>query len=154
MINATYRHIYGFVPLDKEEVDEFAKRYLPIVDPEFVKVLTFQDRIVAFIIAIPCLSDGIKKSGGRLFPFGIYYILQSAKKTNKLDLMLGAIEEEFRNRGADVMMGMKIFESCRKHEITQIESHLVLETNTKMLAELTKIGGRVLKRFRIYQKAL
>jgi hypothetical protein len=154
LINTTYRHIYGFVPLDDEEVNEFAKRYLPIVNPDFVKVLTFQDRMVAFIIAIPCMSDGIKKSGGRLFPFGIYHILQSAKRTNKLDLMLGAIEEDFRNRGADVMMGTKIFESCRKHKITKIESHLVLETNTKMLAELTKIGGQVLKRFRIYQKAL
>jgi len=51
-------------------------------------------------------------------------------------------------------MGMKIFESCRKRKITQIESHLVLETNTKMLAELTKAGGQVMKRFRIYQKML
>lgn len=154
LINEAYRNIYGFVPLDDEEVNEFAKRYLPIVDPEFVKVLTFGEKLVGFVIALPCMSDGIKKSGGKLFPFGIFHILRSAKKTRKLDLMLGAIDEEFRNRGADVLMGMKVFESCRKRKITQIESHLVLETNTKMLAELTKAGGVVMKRFRIYQKML
>jgi len=154
LINSSYRNIYGFVPLDTEEIDEFAKRYLPIVDPQFVKVLAFNEKMVAFVIALPCMSDGIKKSRGRLFPFGIFHILRSAKKTHKLDLMLGAVDEEFRNRGADVLMGMKIFESCRKRKITQIESHLVLETNTKMLAELTKAGGQVMKRFRIYQKML
>ncbi len=154
LINRTYGHIYGFVPLDDDEVAEFAKRYLPIVDPEFVKVLTFNGKMVAFVIALPCMSDGIKKSDGRLFPFGIFHILRSARKTKKLDLMLGAIDENFRNRGADVLMGMKIFESCRKRNITQIESHLVLETNTKMLAELTKAGGKLLKKFRIYQKML
>ena len=33
-----------------------------------------------------------------------------------------------------------------------IDLHLVLEVNTKMRAECERIGGKVVKKFRIYQK--
>jgi len=35
-----------------------------------------------------------------------------------------------------------------------IDSHLVLENNTKMRAEYERIGCQVVKKFRIYQKEL
>jgi hypothetical protein len=35
-----------------------------------------------------------------------------------------------------------------------IDSHLVLEDNTKMRGEYERVGGQVVKKFRIYQKEL
>jgi len=35
-----------------------------------------------------------------------------------------------------------------------IESHLILETNTPMIGEVLKVGGRLVKKFRIFQKEL
>jgi hypothetical protein len=35
-----------------------------------------------------------------------------------------------------------------------IDLHLVLEDNYKMRAECERIGGKIIKRFRIYQKDL
>ena len=117
--------------------------------PYFISII-----VLAFIIAIPNMSRGIMKSKGKLFPFGILQILYSAKTSKQLDLMLGGVKEKHRGLGLEVLMGIRLFDSCRKHGIETIESHLILETNTKMLAEVKRVGGKLHKRFRIYQKEL
>ena len=155
LINETYAPIYGFTPLEDKEIDELAARYLPVINPRFVKVVTdHQDNLIAFIISMPELSNGIRKARGRLLPFGLFYIIREAKRSRLLTLLLGAIKEEHRGKGLDSVMGLKIIESAKNAGITTLDSHLVLETNTKMRAEYEKMGGIIHKRFRIFQKEL
>lgn len=153
LMNETYKNIYAFAPLDAKEMDEFANRYLLILNPKFIKVvLNDKNEVIAFIISMPDISEGIKKSKGHLLPFGIFQILRSQKKTKQLNLLLGAIKEEYRNNGLDTIMGVKMFEEARDAGIEYIDSHLILESNTKMRAELERMGGEIYKRYRIYQK--
>jgi GNAT superfamily N-acetyltransferase len=155
LINETYAPIYGFSPLTPKEIDYFANRYIAIINPRFVKII-YNDlnELVAFVIAMPELSDGIRKARGRLFPLGIFRILHASRQTRLLTMLLGAIREDCRNNGLDVLMGMKILESAQKQKFEWLDSHLVLENNTKMRAEYEKMGGSVKKRYRIYQKSL
>jgi predicted GNAT family acetyltransferase len=69
-------------------------------------------------------------------------------------LMLGGIKKEFRGQGIDVLMAVKILASAKKKKMTVIDSHLILENNSRMRAECERLGGKVVKKFRIYQKAL
>jgi hypothetical protein len=155
LINETYKDLYGFIPLDEKEMHEFANRYLSILDPAFVKVVVDGDNnVIAFIIAIPDMNKGIIAAKGKLFPFGFIKILRSAKRTKQLDLLLGAVKEEYRGVGFDVLLGSKIIESAHKRRIEVIDSHLILENNYKSRAELEKLGGVLYKKYRIYQKAL
>jgi GNAT superfamily N-acetyltransferase len=155
LMNDCFRNIYGYLPLDEKEMDKLAKRYLAFVDPRFIKIVINNDKeVIGFIIGIPNLSEGIRKARGRLFPFGIFLIFRSAKKTKQLDLMLGGIKEEYRGRGVDAILGMKIMESARKAGFECVDSHHELESNYKMHAEMERIGGKVYKRFRIFQKKL
>lgn len=115
LINETYLHIYGFIPLTESEMNETANRYLPVLDPEFIKVITnINDEIIAFVIAMPELSEGIRKARGRIFPFGWYHILSESRKTRLLTMLLGAIKAEYRGKGLDTIMGMKILETAHK----------------------------------------
>ena len=47
-----------------------------------------------------------------------------------------------------------IIQSGIKHNMELLDSHLVLENNTKMRAEYERVGCKVVKKFRIYQKEL
>jgi hypothetical protein len=69
-------------------------------------------------------------------------------------LLLGGIREDYRNAGLDAILGVEILTQARKAGLEYIDSHLVLETNVKMRAELEKMGGKVYKKYRIYQKSL
>lgn len=146
--------IYGYTPLEEQEMKDLGKRYMLLLDPRFLKAITKDGEVVAFVIGMPNLVEGIRKAKGRLFPFGIFKILRAAKKTNQLDLLLGAIKEEYRGRGLDVLMGVKIFSAARKAGMTVMDSHHEMETNLKVRAEMEKLGGVVYKRFRVYKKSL
>jgi len=146
--------IYGYTPLEEEEMQDLAKRYLPLLDPRFVKGVKKGDEVVAFIVGMPNFTEGIRKAKGRLLPFGIFRIMRAAKKTKQLDLLLGAVKEKYRGRGLDVLMGVKMLMSAHKAGLELIDTHHEMETNTKVRAEMEKMGGVIYKRFRIYKKQL
>jgi GNAT superfamily N-acetyltransferase len=155
LINQTYAPIYGFSPLSDKEIDYFANRYIAIINPRFVKVIyNEKDELIAFALAMPEISIGIRKAKGKLFPTGFIKIVRESFRTKYLTMLLGAIREDYRNNGIDALLGFKMLESAQKQKFELIDSHLVLETNTKMRAEYEKLGGEVKKRYRIYGKML
>jgi hypothetical protein len=147
-------NIYGYTPLDKQEMMDLAKRYLPVLDPRFVKVVTKEGEIVAFIVGIPDMTEGIKRARGRLLPFGFLKILRAAKRTKQLDLLLGAIKESYRGRGLDVLMGVGMIKSAQEAGFEVMDTHHELESNVKVRAEMEKMGGKLYKKYRVYTKTL
>jgi hypothetical protein len=155
LMNQTFEEIYGFVPLNDGEKRELASRYLPVLDPKFVKLVeTSAGEIVGFAVGMPDFSKGIREAKGRLFPFGIFKILKDSKRSRKLLMMLGGVKKEYRGKGLDVLMGVKILQSGINHNMNTLDSHLVLEDNVKMRSEYERVGCKVVKKFRIYQKNL
>jgi hypothetical protein len=147
-------NIYGYHPLDEKEMDDLAKRYLPVLDPRFVKAVKKGPDFVAFIVGIPDMTEGIRKARGRLFPFGVFKILRAAKKTKQLDLLLGGIREDCQGFGLDVFMGTRMIASAREAGLECIDTHHELESNVKVRAEMEKMGGVVYKKFRVFTKNL
>jgi GNAT superfamily N-acetyltransferase len=155
LMNEAFKDIYAYASLTEKEMSDFANRYLMILDPRFLKVIEKADKeVVAFILSMPDISEGIRKCKGRLLPFGILQVFRAQKKTNQLNLLLGAIRPDYRNAGLDTMMGVSLLEEAKNAGIEYIDSHLQLETNTKMHAEMERVGGKIYKRFRIFMKAL
>ena len=145
LMNETFREIYAFTPLSEKEMKEFASRYLMILDPRFIKIIKNENKeVVAFI----------KKSRGYVLPFGIFRILHSQKKTDRLSLLLGAIRSDYRNSGMDTMLGVAMLLEAKKAGLKHIDSHLEMESHFKMRSEMEKMGGVVYKRYRIYKKLI
>ena len=154
LMNQTFMEIYGFVPFNDSEKKEFIARYMMILDPKFIKVVEGKNGLIGFAGGIRDISEGIKKAGGKLLPFGIYKILRESKKSKKLLMLLGGVKEEYRGKGIDVLMAIKLLQACIEHNVELIDLHLILEENYKMRAECERIGAQVIKKFRIYQKDL
>jgi len=53
-----------------------------------------------------------------------------------------------------VLMGGAMLRSAIAAGFETMDSHHELETNLKMRAEMERMGGQIIKRFRIYQKTL
>jgi hypothetical protein len=156
LMNECYmrRNIYGYTPLDEQEMENLAKKYLPILDPRLLKVVRREEEVVAFVIGMPDVTEGIQKARGRLLPFGLFHILRAGRKTNQLDLLLGAIKEEYRGRGLDVLMGVSMIMSASEAGLEIIDTHHEMESNTQVRGEMERMGGVVYKLYRVYQKEL
>jgi len=154
VMNETFADIYGFVPLTDKEKKDFADRYLAILDPKFIKMVQKDKDLIGFAVGMPDVSPGIKACNGRLLPLGILKVLKESKRSKKLLMMLGGVKKSYRGKGIDVLMGVKILQSAIDQKMEVLDSHLVLEDNTKMRSEYERVGCKVVKKFRIYQKAL
>jgi hypothetical protein len=155
LVNDTFKEIYGFSPLSEREIKEFAGRYLPIIDPRFLKVVVNgKNEVISFVLGIPDISEGIRKCKGYVLPLGIFQILREQKKTKQLDLLLGAVREDYRDIGLTAVMAVNILKEAYKRGMEYMDSHLEMESNLKMRAENERLGGVVYKRFRVYEKAL
>lgn len=155
LVNLTFTEIYGFWPYREDEMDDFANRFLYLIDPRYIKVIVNrEDEAVAFIVGMDHIGEGIRKARGRLLPFGWIHLLLAARRSPQLNLMLGAIHPDYQGRGLDMLMGARMLESAQKTGKTVMDSHLELESNTKVRAEMERMGGKVYKRFTIFSKAL
>ncbi|HZK93015.1 MAG TPA: hypothetical protein VFC67_02320 [Prolixibacteraceae bacterium] len=155
LLNLTFTEIFGFIPFSEREMDNFANRYLFLINPRFIKlIVTDKNEVVAFVVGMAHIGDGIIAAKGKLFPFGILKIFAAARKSKQLNLLLGGIDPAYRGKGLDVMMGVRMMETATKLGKTTIDSHLELEDNKKVRSEMEKMGGQVYKRFRIFSKNL
>jgi len=155
LLNETFTDIYAFDPFEEREMNDFANRYLPLLDPHFIKIITdLEGNILSFIIAMPDISKGIIACKGHVIPYGIFQIIQARKKAKQLNLLLGGIREDYRGKGLDVIMGVKMLQTARKRGMQYIDSHLELESNLLVRKEMERMDGQVYKRFRVFIKAI
>lgn len=169
LMDESFRDLSGYSPLEPHEIRDLARRYWPIVDPRFVKVVVVAERggvgygpggdgeprPVGFIIALPSLNEGLRRAGGRLLPVGWYHVLHAARTSRtQLDLLLGGTREGHRGRGVDVLLGDAMTRSAHRAGFEYMDSHHELESNTRVRHEMERMGGREYKRFRVFAKDL
>ena len=154
LMNECFRELYGYHQLDRKEMDDLAKRFLPILDPRFVKIALAGSEVVGFNIAMPNLAAGFRKAGGRLYPFGIFHLLRAGRKSRQLDSLVGGIRKDFRGRGVDAILGSATMAAAAAAGFRFVDTHHELEYNSKVRGEMEKLGGTVYKRLRIYGKDL
>jgi hypothetical protein len=154
LMNESFTEIYGYSQLDENEMVEVADHFIPLLDPKLVAVVTYAEEIAGFMITIPSINEGIIAARGHLFPLGFLKILKASKNATQLDLLIGGIKAKYRGMGIDVIIAVHIIEIAKKAGFQSIDSHLELESNWKMRAEMEKLGGRIYKKYRIFQKNL
>jgi hypothetical protein len=154
LMNDSFADIYGYTPLSMEEMADLAKQYLMIIDKRFLKIVVKENNVIGFVLAMPNISEGLRKSRGRLYPFGIFHILHAMKKSKQLDLLLGGIHPKYQKTGVDVLLGTAMINTAIKNGFTVMDSHLELETNLKVRSEMERAGGEVYKRYRVFSKKL
>lgn len=156
LINESYQNIYGFTQVTEEEKQEFANRFLPLLNPQLIKIITNSEgKALAFVVAMADMSQGIRKAKGRLFPFGWYHIWRAAKKSKRLVLLLGGVHPERQNKGYDAILATRLFKSALKLGFKTMDSHLIMKDNTKMRAEIERLEGyRLYKEYTIYKKEI
>lgn len=145
---------HEFYPPTEEEYNETIETLLQIADPKLLQVVTKGDRVVAFILAYPDVSDGFRKAKGYLYPFGWMHLLH-AKKNSKVIMVNGlAIIPEYRGRGTNAMMYLALQKAIYSADYQRLEAVMVDETNFTSKSDNETLGVEWYKRHRSYKRML
>jgi hypothetical protein len=155
VLNEAYKDLYGFVELSDKQIDMYVKQYFSFIIPEYVPVvLDSHNRVVAFGIAMPSLSEALQKCNGRLFPFGFLRVLRAMKNNRKADLYLTAVRPDMQNKGVNAILIHETNKVFIKNKIEKVETNRELESNAKVQAQWRFYDTRQHKRRRCYKKDL
>jgi len=155
LINTTYAHLYGFVPLSEKQIDSYVKQYFGFIRPEYVPIVVDQHgRVAAFGITMPSMSLALQKTHGKLFPFGFIALYRAMNHNDRVDLYLTAVRPDFQDKGVNAILIYEMNVLYAKRKIMRVESNPELESNTKVRAQWRFYEGRQHKRRRCYLKHL
>ena len=155
LANDAYSKLYGTVPVSDAQIQRYAKKFIPIVNPELTCfIMDEKDNLVAFGVSAPSMADALKKSNGRLFPLGWIGVLKALQKNDTLDLFLIAVTEEYRNKGLNAVLMNHVLKGCHKMGIKVAETGPQLETNEKIQHQWNFFKTRQHKRRRCFVKKL
>jgi hypothetical protein len=160
IFNDAWQENWGFVPFTAEEFSDIGELLTLLVDDSFVQIAELDGRAVAMIVAMPNINEVIRDLDGRLLPFGWLKLLWRLKlrhpQTARVPLM--GVRREFHNAALGAALTFKVVDAVRwnlhRHGIGNVEMSWILEGNTGMRSIIESCGGRISKRYRIYEKAL
>lgn len=155
LINEAYEPLYGVVELNDKQVQKYADKFIPLINPDYCCfVVDENDDLVAFGISSPSVADALKKSQGRLLPFGWIRILRSLQKPEALDLLLMAVKPIYQKQGVNSILLDHINTNCIKNGIKYVETGPELEMNRKMRSQWKMLGVEPFKRRSCFIKNL
>lgn len=105
LFNAAYSKLASFIPITDIQRNYFKEKYLNFINPEYIKfVVDKDDNLVAFSIVIPSFSKALQKANGKLFPFGLFHLLNAKKNSKDVVFYLIGVLPEYQNKGVTAII--------------------------------------------------
>ena len=152
--NDAWTRNWGFVPWSDEEIEYSAADLKMVLDPDLVFFAFVDGEPAGFSLALPDFHQVLRRLNGRLLPTGLFKVLWYRRKVDLLRVVLAGIRHKFRNLGLDAVFYYETYTRGVAKGYWHGEFSWVLEDNHAMRNTLEKMGARVYKRYRIYEREL
>jgi hypothetical protein len=152
--NSAWSENWGAVPMTDKQFRHLAKDLKMILDPDYCFIAEVDGEIAGFSLALPDINQALIHLNGRLLPFGIFKLLWYKRRINAVRIITTGVLKKFRHMGIDACFyGLTCKNSHAKGQ-GRGEASWILEHNTAMNRALAKMGFRITKIYRLYDRAL
>lgn len=156
LIDLAFSKLYGTVPLTPAIIQKAVNDYIPLVNLDYIcGVKNTEGDIIGFGIMVPSIAKALKKSKGRLFPFGIFRLLKALRGENDtLEMFLVAVDPEYHMKGIPAILISTLLKNSIKNHVKICETGPELETNSAVHSMWSHFERRQHKRRRCYIKSI
>ncbi len=146
---------WGFVPPTDAEVTFHAKLLKQVLDEDWAYIAEKDGEAIGAALTLPDINQVMARLNGRLLPFGWAKFLLGKRKVDRLRVFALGVKNAYRHSGVAAGLYLKHLETAQKPgAIEGGEMGWILETNEAMNRAMEGMGGKVVKRYRIYERAL
>jgi GNAT superfamily N-acetyltransferase len=97
----------------------------------------------------------LRKMNGRILPFGWWHYLRRNHTIDRVRVGFLGVRPEHQHTGVAAALYLEHFETSARHpRIKSGETGWILETNRGMNRGMEAMGGRIVKRYRVYGREL
>ena len=152
--NEAWGDNWGFVPITEEEVSFQAKNLKPILEERWTFIAERDGEVLGAALTLPDTNQALAKLNGRLLPFGwLRFLLAQRKIDNVRGFALG-VRPEYQHTGIAAAFYIRHLEEADPDRVYGGETGWILEVNEPMNRAMEGMGGKVIKKYRLYEKSL
>jgi len=153
--NEAWGDNWGFVPITDAEVEFQAKNLKQVIDEDWAFMAEKDGEVVGAALTLPDINQVLAKLGGRLLPFGWLRFLLGKGKVDQLRVLALGVKHDYRHSGVAAGLYLKHLETAAAPgKIGGGEMGWILETNGPMNRAMEGMGGKVVKKYRLYERSL
>lgn len=152
--NSAWENNWGFIPITTAEFDYMAESLKMVVDPNMVIFAEVNGKPAGFSLSLPDFNQVLKKMNGRLLPFGFIRLLLNKRKIDWLRVIIMGVKPEYQKKGIDSVFYLETIKGGNEGGYGGAEISWVLEDNMAMRQTAEKLGAKIYKTYRIYNKHL
>jgi hypothetical protein len=152
--NAAWENNWGFVPLTDAELKAYAKELKPILDERYAYIAEKDGEVVGAALTLPDLNKVLAKLNGRLLPLGWLRVVREKGKLDEIRVFALGVKREYRHTGTAAAFYAETWRESRRRAMHRAETGWILENNEPMNHAMEALGGDIVKRYRLYERAL
>jgi ribosomal protein S18 acetylase RimI-like enzyme len=147
----TLKDNWGISPITDDEIAAMARDLRPILRPELVLFARNEEgRDVGFALSLPDVNSILKRTRGRMLPFGWARMLWGIPRLRRYRMFGLGVAADYRGKGVDSLLYRAMWERMATPDTT-MEINYVLEDNYPMVNAIGKLGARPSRRYRVYE---
>ncbi|WP_437628132.1 hypothetical protein [Sorangium sp. So ce1151] len=160
VFNDAWSENWGFVPMTERELVKWAEDVRLILMPELTKLTFIDGEPAAVSLGLPDLNELIRGLHGKLLPTGVFKLLWRLRvrgpKSGRL-VVLG-IRKKWRHvrryAGLSAFLYVEMNRAAQLLGMKGGELGWTLEDNAAINAGIRLMGGRIYKKYRVYERAI
>ncbi len=149
-----WQYNWGNVPMTKAEFDNIVAELLPIADPDLVFIAEVDGKLAGFSLTLPNYNEVLKVMNGKVTPVTVIKALKAKKHITAVRVITMGIIKEFQGRGIDTLLYYYSFKNGLPKGYFRSEFSWVLENNIPMINVAEKLGAKIYKTYRLYDRAI
>lgn len=155
LLDQTYNQLQTFVPIQPYQIENYKKRFLKFVNPDYIKCIIDQNgKLICFSITMPSFEKALKKMNGKLTFFNAFHLLKAMYFNNRASFYLIGVHPEFQNKGITAIIFNEMQKLFNKQKITTVETNPELEENIAIQKLWKNYEHRLHKRRATYTKKI
>ena len=152
--NEAWSRNWGFVPVTEDEVAFQAKNLKQILAEDWAMIAEKDGEVVGAALTLPDFNQVLAKMNGRILPFGWWHLLTGRRRIDKVRVFALGVKKSYQHLGVAAALYQRHRETAERVPQKGGEMGWILEANKPMNRAMEGMGGTVVKRYRLYEKAL
>lgn len=153
--NEAWSENWGFVPYTEKDLDAYAQEHQLVFDRNWYMVAeTEEGETAAVAITVPDINQVLLRMKGRILPFGWFHYLRKQWIIDRVRVGFLGVKHAYQHTGVAAALYVEHFDTASRTPQKWGEMGWILETNHNMNKAMEAMGGRVVRRFRVYERAL
>jgi hypothetical protein len=154
--NEAWKDNWGFTPYAKEDLDTYAQELQLVYDRNWFMVAEKEDtgETLGVAITVPDVNQVLKRMGGRLLPLGWWHFLRRGRIMDRVRVGYLGVKPEYQHTGVAAGFYVEHFATAARVRQKHGEMGWILEDNHAMNRGMEGMGGRIVKRYRVYEREL